>query len=182
MVFEQTATGGLSHMKKLLMTALFLTVASATFAGARVDIKSTDDAARQALYDKALNDHPKTEPIGNPDLKIKITTDRIIRSCCRPPDLVVGGRVTNASSKPINYVHLLFAFEDADGKVLHAESTYNHMAASMADDEEMEQILKETPHFTVLNPGESDSFAMSVPVVLLPKFSKVELFSNDTRP
>ena len=46
----------------------------------------------------------------------------------------------------------------------------------------MEQILKETPHFTVLNPGESDSFAMSVPVVLLPKFSKVELFSNDTRP
>jgi hypothetical protein len=169
-------------MKKLLMTALFLAMASAALAGARVDIKPNDEAARQALYDKALNDHPKTEPIGNPDVKIKITTDRIIRSCCRPPDLVVGGRLTNASSKPISYVHLLFAFEDRYGKVLHAESTYNHMAASMADDEEMEQILNEKPHFTVLNPGDSDTFAMSVPTVLLPKFSRVELFSNDTRP
>src|ERR1700693_508021 len=128
MGFEQTAIGGLSQMKKLLMTALFVTCASAALAGARVDIKPNDEASRQALYDKALNDHPKTQPIGHPDLKIKITTDRILRSCCRPPDLVVGGRVTNASSKPINYVHLLFAFEDEDGKVLHAESTYNHMA------------------------------------------------------
>ncbi len=169
-------------MKKLMMTALFLTCASVTFAGARVDIKTNDDAARDALYAKALNDHPKTQPIGNPDLKIKITTDRILRSCCRPPDLVVGGQLTNASGQPINYVHLLFAFEDADGKVLHAESTYNHMAASMADDEEMEQILNEKPHFTPLKPGDSDTFAMSVPVVLLPKFAKVELFSNDTRP
>ena len=91
-------------------------------------------------------------------------------------------QLTNASGQPINYVHLLFAFEDADGKVLHAESTYNHMAASMADDEEMEQILNEKPHFTPLKPGDSDTFAMSVPVVLLPKFAKVELFSNDTRP
>jgi hypothetical protein len=159
-----------------------LTCASVTFAGARVDIKTKDDAARDALYVKALNDHPKTQPIGNPDLKIKITTDSILRSCCRPPDLVVGGRLTNASGKPINYVHLLFAFEDEDGKVLHAESTYNHMAASMADDEEMEQLLNEKPHFTPLKPGDSDTFAMSVPVVFLPKFSKVELFSNDTRP
>src|SRR5580700_3411828 len=116
MGFEQTTTGGLWHMKKLLMTALFLTCASAALAGARVDLKPNDEASRQALYDKALNDHPKTQPIANPDLKFKITTDRILRSCCRPPDLVVGGRVTNASSKPINYVHLLFAFEDEDGK------------------------------------------------------------------
>jgi len=172
-------------MKKLIMTAVFLTVASAALAGARVDIKPTEEAqeaARQAAYDKYMNDHPKTEPIGNPDLKIKITTDRIMRSCCRPPDLVVGGRITNASARPINYVHLLFAFEDEDGKVLHAESTYNYMAQSMSDDEEMEQILKEKPHFTPLNPGDTDSFSMSVPLPLLPKFAKVELFSNDTRP
>jgi hypothetical protein len=172
-------------MKKLLITALFLTFASAALAGARVEIKPNEDAqeaARQAAYDKYLNDHPKTEPVSNPDLKVKITTDRIMRSCCRPPDLVIGGKVTNASKQPINYVHLLFAFEDGDGKVLHAESTYNYKAQSMADDEEMEQILKEKPHFTPLNPGDTDSFSMSIPLLLLPKFAKVELFSNDARP
>lgn len=172
-------------MKKLLMTALFLTFTSAAVAGARVEIKpnpEAEEAARQAAYDKALNDHPKTEAIGNPALKIKITTDRIIRSCCRPPDLVVAGRVTNESAKPINYVHILFAFEDEDGKVLHAESTYNHQAESMADDEEMQEILKEKPHFTPLKPGDSDTFAMQVPLPLLPKFAKVEMFSNDTQP
>lgn len=172
-------------MKKLLMTALFLTFASMALAGARVEIKPTEEAqegARQAAYDKYLNDHPKTEAIGNSALKIKITTDRIIRSCCRPPDLVVAGRITNASARPISYVRLLFAFEDEDGRVLHAESTYNHMAASMADDEEVQQILKEKPHFTPLKPGDTDTFSMAVPLPLLPKFAKVEMFSNDTRP
>ena len=172
-------------MKKLVMTALLLTIASASLAGARVDIKPSEEAqeaARQAAYDKYLNDHPKTEPISNPNLKIKITTDRIMRSCCRPPDLVVGGSLTNASAQPINYVHLLFAFEDEDGKVLHAESTYNLKAQSMADDEEMQEILKEKPHFTPLNPGDTDSFSVVVPLMLLPKFAKVELFSNDARP
>jgi len=172
-------------MKKLLIMALFLTLASSAFAAAHVDINATNDAkeaARQAAYDKYLNDHPKTEPISSPDVKIKITTDRIIRSCCRPPDLVVGGRVTNASNAPINYVRLLFAFEDKDGKVLHAESTYNHMAVSMGDDDEMARMLKEKPHFTPLKPGDTDSFSMVVPTIVLPKFEKVELFSNDTRP
>ena len=123
---------------------------------------------------------------GIPIVEISMSTPgaiRVISDLAKSaPDLVVGGRVTNASGQPINYVHLLFAFEDEDGKVLHAESTYNHMAASMADDEEMEQILKEKPHFTPLKPGDSDTFAMSVPVILLPRFAKVELFSNDTRP
>jgi hypothetical protein len=172
-------------MNKLLMTALFLAFASTALAGAQVEIKpnaQAQEADRQAAYDKYLNDHPKTQPIANSDLKIKITTDRIMRSCCRPPDLVVAGKITNASAQPINYVHILFAFEDQDGKVLHAESTYNHMAASMADDEEMEAILKEKPHFTPLAPGDSDSFAMSVPLPMVPKFAKVEMFSNDTRP
>ena len=172
-------------MKKLMMTALFLAMASTALAGARIEIKPSEEAqeaARQAAYDKYLNDHPKAEAIDNPALKIKITTDRIMRSCCRPPDLVIGGRITNASAQPINYVHILFAFEDADGKVLHAESTYNHSAESMADDEELQQILKEKPHFTPLKPGDTDSFSMTVPLPLLPKFAKVEMFSNDTRP
>ena len=172
-------------MKKLLMTALLLAVTSTAFAGARIEIQPNEEAQetkRQTDYDKLLNDHPKTEPINNADLKIHITTDRIMRSCCRPPDLVVAGKITNASSQPINYVHILFAFEDEDGKVLHAESTYNHRAVSMGDDEEMEQMLKEKPHFTPLAPGDTDSFAMSVPLPMVPKFAKVEMFSNDTRP
>jgi hypothetical protein len=172
-------------MKKLLMTAVLLTFASAALGAAQVDMTHNDDAtnaAHQAAYDKLLHDHPKTEPVSTSDVKIKITTDRIFRSCCRPPDLVVGGRVTNASKEPINYVQLLFAFEDEDGKVLHAESTYNHLAVSMADDEETAEILKEKPHFTPLKPGDSDTFSMVVPMIVLPKFEKVELFSNDTRP
>ena len=172
-------------MKKLLMTALLLTLASTAFAGAQVEIKPTEEAQearRQADYDKLLNDHPKTEAIRNSALNIRITTDRIIRSCCRPPDLVVAGHVTNASAQPINYIHILFAFEDEDGRVLHAESTYNHEAVSMSDDEEIEEILKEKPHFTPLKPGDSDTFSMSVPLPMLPKFAKVEMFSTDTRP
>ncbi|HVN29904.1 MAG TPA: hypothetical protein VMT64_15515 [Candidatus Binataceae bacterium] len=173
-------------MKKLLMTAVMLAFAStATLAATQVATTPDSDAinaARQAKYDKLLHDHPKTEPIANPDLKVQVTTDRIIRSCCRPPDLVVGGKVTNASKEPIDYVRLLFAFEDEDGKVLHAESTYNHNAVSMADDEEMERILKEKPHFTPLKPGDTDTFSMVVPTIVLPRYNKVELFSNDTRP
>jgi hypothetical protein len=172
-------------MKKLLMTALALTIAATAFAAAQVEIKPSEEAqeaARQAIYDKNLNDHPKTEAISHPGLKIAINTDRIIRSCCRPPDLVVSGHVTNVSQQPVNYIHFVFAFEDADGKVLHAESVYNHQAESLSDDEEIERILKEKPHFTPIKPGDSDSFVMDVPLPLLPKFAKVEMFSNDTRP
>ncbi len=172
-------------MKKLLMTAVFVAMASTALAAARVEIKPNEDAqeaARQAIYDKNLYDHPKTQPVSHPGLKVAIATDRIVRSCCRPPDLVISGHVTNVSQQPLNYVHFVFAFEDADGKVLHAESVYNHQAESMADDAEIERILKEKPHFTPLKPGDSDTFVMDVPLPLLPKFDKVEMFSNDTRP
>lgn len=172
-------------MKKLLLTALFVSFATAAFAGAKVQIKpnaEAQEAARQRAYDKALHDHPKTEPIANRDLKVAITTDQILRSCCRPPDLVVTGKVTNVSSRPIDYVRLLFAFEDEDGRVLHAESIYNHAAESMNDDEQVQAILKEKPHFTPIPPGGSDTFTMMIPVILLPRFSKVELYSNPTNP
>lgn len=172
-------------MKKLLITALFLTFASVALAGARIEIKPSEEAqeaARQAANDSQLNDHPKTEAISHPGLRIAINTDRIIRSCCRPPDLVVAGHVTNVSPRPLNYIHFLFAFEDKDGKVLHAESVYNHMAESLSDDEEIERILKEKPHFTPIKPGDSDTFTMEVPLPLLPNFAKVEMFSNDARP
>ena len=172
-------------MKKLLMTALFVSFATAAVAGTRVEMKqnaAAQEAARQRAYDKALHDHPKTEPISNQDLKVAITTDQIMRSCCRPPDLVVAGRVTNVSAQPINFVRFLFAFEDEDGRVLHAESVYNHEAESLADDEQIQAILKEKPHFTAIPPGGTDTFTLTIPVILLPRFSKVELYSNDTHP
>jgi hypothetical protein len=172
-------------MKKLLLTALMMTFASAAIAGTRVDIKPSEEAenaARQAVYDKILHDHPRTEAIDNSKLKIAITTDRIMRSCCRPPDLVVSGRITNRSASAIDYIRLLFAFEDQDGKVLHAESIFNHRAESMSDDAEIQAILKEKPHFTPIAPGDTDTFTMSVPLPLLPKFAKVELYSSDMKP
>ena len=172
-------------MRKLLMTALFLAFASAAIAETRVEIKQSpedQEAARIAVIEKYRNDHPKTEAINNASLNIAITTDRILRSCCRPPDLVVAGRLTNLSGRPIDWVRLVFAFEDENGKVIHAESVYNHKAESMNDDLEIQQILKEKPHFTPLNPGDTDTFSMSVPLPLLPKFAKVEMYSNDMRP
>ena len=65
-------------MKNLLITTLLLTFASAAMAAARVEVASTEEAqeaARQAAYDRALNDHPKTEPISNPAINLK--TSRI---------------------------------------------------------------------------------------------------------
>jgi hypothetical protein len=172
-------------MKLLLVLTLFLMSASIATAETRVDTtpsKDAQEAARQAAYDKQLNDHPKTVAMHNPSLRIVITTDQILRSCCRPPDLVVAGKITNVSGRRIDSVHLVFAFEDEDGRVLSAESVYNHKAESLSDDAEIQQILKEKPHFTPLAPGETDTFSMSVPLPLLPKFEKVEMFSTDIRP
>ena len=48
-------------MKKLLMSALFVTIASTAFAAAQVQIKPSEEAqeaARQAAYYHTLHDHP----------------------------------------------------------------------------------------------------------------------------
>ncbi len=172
-------------MKLVLLATLVLMSASMATAETRVDVRPSRDAqeaSRQAAFEKLLNDHPKTVAVTNPSLHIKITTDQILRSCCRPPDLVVAGELTNVSGHRIDSVHLVFAFEDQDGRVLYAESVYNHQAESLSDDAEIQQILKEKPHFTPLAPGETDTFTMSVPLPLLPKFEKVEMFSTDIRP
>src|SRR5712692_7993127 len=135
-------------MKKLIVIATFLAFAAAgtTFAGTRVEMKDSEQA-RQAADMHARYEHPKTEVVKNDQLKIDITRDQIMHSCCMPPNLVVTGKVTNVSPRPIDYVRLNFAFEDKNGKVLHAESLYNHKAESMADDENMQRILGEKPHF-----------------------------------
>ena len=172
-------------MKKLIAIAALLAfaAASATFAGTRVEmkgIKDSDQARPQALM-RARSDHPQTQVVPNRQLRVVVTNDLIMRSCCMPPRLVVGGKITNVSGRPIDYVHLHFAFEDRNGKILHGESLYNHHAESLSDDPWVQKTLNEKPHFDPIPPGQSDTFRFSVPCSELPTFSKVELFSNDIK-
>jgi hypothetical protein len=169
-------------MKKLIAIATFIAfgAASASFAGTRVEIKDSEQA--RAVADMhARYDHPKTQVVPNDQVQVVITTDAIMHSCCMPPNLVVAGKITNRSSQPIDYIHLHFAFEDKDGKVLHGESLYNHKAESMSDDENVQKILNEKPHFEPILPGQTDTFGFSISCTELPEFSKVELFSNDLK-
>lgn len=172
-------------MKKLLAIAVLLAfaAASATFAGTRIEMKDMKDSA-QARADalmRARSDHPQTQVVPNGQLRVVVTDDVIMRSCCMPPRLVVGGKITNVSGRPIDYVHLHFAFEDHNGKILHGESLYNHHAESLSDDPWVQKTLNEKPHFDPIPPGQSDTFRFSVPCSELPTFSKVELFSNDIK-
>lgn len=172
-------------MKKLLLCALAISIASPVLAGTRLDSTRQEDARAQARAERAfkrLHDHPGTEVVANPDLEVTITTDSIMRSCCRPPDLVVVGRAVNRSPHPVDYIRFIFAFEDKDGKVVHAESVYNSKAASLGEDAEVRRVLNDKPHFTPIASGASDTFSMSIPLPLLPNFAKVELYSNDTGP
>ncbi len=168
-------------MKKLSILAALGAVAFATaaFAGATIDLNPSM-TVQQKAHLHTLYDHPLTQVVANKDVKVVVTTDAIMRSCCMPPNLVVSGKVTNTSDRPIDYVHLVFSFEDKGGKVLQAESMYNEKAESLNDDPEVQRVLGEKPHFTPLKPGESDNFRFSIPYPMLPNFTKVELFSNQT--
>jgi hypothetical protein len=160
----------------MLLFALAIALPSAALAGARVVMKDADHARRDALI-KKLNDHPLTRVVPNENVKVQITTDTLVRSCCMPTQLVVAGTVTNLSSQPIDYVKLIFTFEGKDGRVLHTESLYNEKAASLNDDDQMQRALNEKPHFTALAPGATDRFSFGIPTELLPACSKIELVS-----
>jgi hypothetical protein len=170
-------------MKKLVLLGAIVIfgLGGAALAGTRVELKDSETARQQAhLHD--LYDHPKTQVVKSDGLNIVITKDSIMRSCCAPPNLVVIGKLTNMSANPINYVRLNFAFEDNQGKVLHAESLFNKKAESMGDDENVQRILNEKPHFDPIQPGQSDTFAFVIPTNMLPEFAKVELFSSENKP
>ncbi len=163
-------------MKKLAVLAFAAAIALpiAAHAGARVVLKDADQAKRDAII-KKMQDHPLTQVVPNDNVKVQISTDTLVRSCCMPTQLVVAGTVTKVSAHPIDYVKLIFTFEGKDGKVLHTESMYNEKAASLNDDPVMERVLNEKPHFTPLAPGASDKFSFGIPTELLPACSKVEL-------
>ena len=169
-------------MKKLIAIAALVAfgAAGAALAGTRVEIKDSDQARAEATM-HATYDHPRTQVVPNDQLQVVVTDDLIMRSCCMPPHLIVGGKITNVSDRPIDYVRLHFAFEDRNGKVIHGESLYNHHAESLSDDAYIQKILNEKPHFEPIRPGQSDTFRFSIPCIELPTFSKVELFSNDIK-
>ncbi len=161
----------------LVVLTLALGIATVAMAGTRVQLKDSQSDAQEAAR-KARYDHPFTRVIPSHDVKVEIKTDSIMHSCCMPPNLVVAGRVTNISAHPLNYVKMIFSFEDADGKVVHAETVYNSKAASLGDDEEVSRLLNEKPHFEPLAPGATDDFSFSIPTPVLPRFAKVELYSD----
>jgi hypothetical protein len=173
---------GVDGMKKLITIAILVAFAAAStaLAGTRVNIKDSEDAAAEADMHRRY-DHPRTQVVPNDQLQVVVTRDVIMHSCCMPPNLVVAGKITNTSDKPIDYVRLHFAFEDKHGKVLHGESLYNHHAESLADDPYIQKILNEKPHYDPIMPGQTDTFGFSISCNELPVFSKVELFSNDIK-
>jgi hypothetical protein len=173
-------------MNKALLAFLLLSpFAFSAPTAARVQLMTPsvekDTAARQALYNRLVHDHPLAEAMPNSRVAVRIMTDRIMRSCCMPPELVIAGKVTNRTAHPLDYVRLRIAFENAIGGNIYAETIYNSKAASMADSPEVERMLNEKPHFTPLAPGTSDTFVFSIPLPLLPKFAKVRVYADGAR-
>jgi len=176
-----TKIGQRVTMKKLTTFAaivgLGVGLASMALAGAQVQLQDSE-TARQAALRKAYYDHPATQVVPSKDVKVVITKDSIMRSCCMPPNLVVAGDVTNITPHPVSYVRMVISFEDVKGKILHAETIYNMKAASLGEDEDVRRLLNETPHFDPLLPGSSDRFTFSIPTPMLPNFAKVELYPD----
>ncbi|MGC1678013.1 MAG: hypothetical protein WA740_10835 [Candidatus Binataceae bacterium] len=168
------------HIGPIGFTALAVasSVLAAVTVMAAVTIKDNSVAAKQAAMTHMLYDHPKTQVQQVKDVQVTISTDRIMRSCCMPPNLVVTGQVVNTDSHPINYVKFIFSFEDSHGKIVHAETVYNSQAVTMDEDAEVGRILNEKPHFDPLKPGASDHFAFSIPMPMLPRFAKVKLYPD----
>jgi hypothetical protein len=171
--------GGSSPMRTRLFfaTALSLAFSSLAFAGARVSVKS-GAAADQADY-RRLHDHPLAQAAVNPDVRIQITGDHVMRSCCKPPDLVVSGKVTNITPRPIDYVRLLIAMKDAKGRVVYTDSTYNHGAVTLFEDPEIAKILSEKPHSDPIGPGASDTFVFMISLPSVPSYKSTMVLATD---
>jgi hypothetical protein len=126
-----------------------------------------------------LNDHPLAQPVASHDVKIEIVHDRILRSCCRPPDLVVSGKVVNVTPRAIGYVRILIAMKDGDGHVVYAEDTYNHGAVTLFEDPEIAKILNEKPHADPIAPGASDTFVFSIPMPMIPRYKSTQVLAAE---
>jgi hypothetical protein len=158
----------------LFAAALSLAFSSIALAGARLTVKSGGSPDERRVHD-----HPLAQVAVNPDVGIQITRDHILRSCCKPPDLIVSGKVTNITPRPIDYVRLVIAMKDANGRVVYTESTYNHGAATLFEDPEIAKILNEKPHFDPIAPGASDNFVFMISLPSLPSYKSTMVLATD---
>lgn len=125
--------------------------------------------------------HPLAEIVANPQVRIDITSDSVLRSCCRAPDLIVSGKVTNIASRPINYVRLVITMRDADGRAVYSEDTHNHGAITLFEDPQIARLLNEKPHFDPIAPGAKDSFVFAIPLPLVPSYKSAAISADATR-
>jgi hypothetical protein len=133
-----------------------------------------------AAYHK-LYDHPVAKVVANPEVKIEISSDKIMRSCCAPPNLAIAGNVTNLSAKPIDYLKLLLTFHDDHGTVVFRDVSYNQKAASMGEDPIVAEALNEKPHFEPLPPGSRDSFTFFIPLPEVPRYQSCRLAISEVK-
>ncbi|MGH7863943.1 MAG: hypothetical protein ACREQB_03065 [Candidatus Binataceae bacterium] len=171
-------------MRRIVLAAVTLVVTCATatgYAGTMVNTGPVSDNPAHKADLKERYDHPIAQVAANDAVKIDVTTDAIMRSCCAPPNLVISGKVTNAGGQPIDYALLTFSFRDKGGTVVFSESIYNQKAASLLDDPEVQAILNEKPHFDPLPPGTSDVFSYLVPMNALPQYASVRLEITQTK-
>ena len=158
-------------LANLLLLLLLLIVSFAvTPAIADNRARTTADANQPDAVFRKMNDHPLAQPIANKEVKIEVTYDKILRSCCAPPNLVLVGKLTNVSSKPIDYLKLTLTFRNDKGEVVYKDQGYNHKAVTLGEDPMVSQALNEKPHFEPLPPGDKDTFYFQEPLPEVPRY------------
>ncbi len=172
-------------MKKPLLVvsavapAAILGLVSFAAAGLRVGMR--EQPARAASVSPisdarlGLDGHPLAQPVANPEVRIEIASDQVLRSCCKAPDLVVSGKVTNLAAHPINYVRLVITMRDAGGSAVYSEDTYNRGAITLFEDPQIAKLLNEKPHCDPIAPGTTDSFVFSIPMPLIPSYKSAAI-------
>ena len=166
------------HVAIAALLALALTGAARAESGKWV---ATQDRTVEPANGALPADHPKAQAAPSKDLKVKITFDQVLRSCCAPATLVVSGTVTNVSNHPIDYIRFYLSFEDDDGNIVYAETSYNKKAVSLNDDQMAMKIFNEKPHFETIPPGGSDTFSVSTLMPWVPPFTRLEVVTNPVR-
>jgi len=177
-------------MKKPLLIipaipAAILGLVSFAAAGVRVGMRDqpAPPASVSPMSDSrlGLDGHPLAQPVANPEVRIEIASDEVLRSCCKAPDLIVSGKVTNLAAHPINYVRLVITMRDADGRAVYSEDTYNHGAITLFEDPQIAKLLKEKPHCDPIAPGTTDSFIFSIPMPLIPSYRSAAISAQAVR-
>ena len=175
-------------MKKpllIVVSAVVLGLASFAAAGVQLRLRNQPPPATAVAPIAAVrlgpDGHPLAEIVANPQVRIDITSDNIMRSCCMAPHLIVSGKVTNLASRPINYVRLVITMRDGDGRAVYSEDTYNHGAITLFEDPQIARLLKEKPHFDPIAPGAKDSFVFAIPLPLVPSYKSAAISANVMR-